>query len=297
MKCAASWLTAGFEIALRRRSRIDREQLHADEPDLKRRCAKTACGSGGVDGGSTQGLSHRGARAHGRAGRRCRRRGGRRAASSRVHDRAAGAARADRSRASQLDRETMERVRAQIAEAQAYKNELELIYEAVKRSKAEIGVARRRCRLQGDARSRAPAANCRPSSPAPSGRRRRSCRRPRRSSRPPIRCPPRSRAGTTQGLAHDIQDRVVQIFEACNFQDLTGQRVAKVVATLKFIEEHVGAAAWKSGAASSDSSRSCSAQTARDETRLPQRSEAAGRSRPFHAGRHRRDVPLRQAQW
>ena len=29
-----------------------------------------------------------------------------------------------------------------------------------------------------------------------------------------------------QGLAHDIQDRVVQIFEACNFQDLTGQRVA-----------------------------------------------------------------------
>ena len=26
-----------------------------------------------------------------------------------------------------------------------------------------------------------------------------------------------------------IQDRVVQIFEACNFQDLTGQRVAKVV--------------------------------------------------------------------
>jgi chemotaxis protein CheZ len=42
-----------------------------------------------------------------------------------------------------------------------------------------------------------------------------------------------------QGLAHDIQDRVIQIFEACNFQDLTGQRVSKVVATLKFIEEHI----------------------------------------------------------
>ena len=42
-----------------------------------------------------------------------------------------------------------------------------------------------------------------------------------------------------QGLAHDIQDRVVQIFEACNFQDLTGQRVAHVMATLKFVEEHV----------------------------------------------------------
>jgi chemotaxis protein CheZ len=32
---------------------------------------------------------------------------------------------------------------------------------------------------------------------------------------------------------------VVQIFEACNFQDLTGQRVAHVMATLKFVEEHV----------------------------------------------------------
>jgi chemotaxis protein CheZ len=42
-----------------------------------------------------------------------------------------------------------------------------------------------------------------------------------------------------QGLAHDIQDRVIQIFEACNFQDLTGQRITKVVATLKFIEAHI----------------------------------------------------------
>ena len=47
------------------------------------------------------------------------------------------------------------------------------------------------------------------------------------------------KGGHDQGLAHDIQDRVVQIFEACNFQDLTGQRVAHVLATLKFVEEHV----------------------------------------------------------
>lgn len=40
-------------------------------------------------------------------------------------------------------------------------------------------------------------------------------------------------------LAHDIQDRVIHIFEACNFQDLTGQRITKVVATLKFIEQHI----------------------------------------------------------
>src|SRR5215813_3944021 len=42
-----------------------------------------------------------------------------------------------------------------------------------------------------------------------------------------------------QELAHDIQDHVIKIFEACNFQDLTGQRITKVVATLKFIETHI----------------------------------------------------------
>jgi chemotaxis protein CheZ len=42
-----------------------------------------------------------------------------------------------------------------------------------------------------------------------------------------------------QALASDIQDRVIKIFEACNFQDLTGQRITKVVATLKFIETHI----------------------------------------------------------
>jgi chemotaxis protein CheZ len=42
-----------------------------------------------------------------------------------------------------------------------------------------------------------------------------------------------------KNLAHDIQDQVVHIFEACNFQDITGQRITKVVATLKFIEQHI----------------------------------------------------------
>jgi chemotaxis protein CheZ len=40
-------------------------------------------------------------------------------------------------------------------------------------------------------------------------------------------------------LVHDVQDKVIEIFEACNFQDLTGQRITKVVATLKFIETHI----------------------------------------------------------
>ncbi|MGF1455891.1 MAG: protein phosphatase CheZ [Alphaproteobacteria bacterium] len=36
-----------------------------------------------------------------------------------------------------------------------------------------------------------------------------------------------------------VQDAVMQIFEACSFQDITGQRISKVVATLKHIEERV----------------------------------------------------------
>jgi len=44
---------------------------------------------------------------------------------------------------------------------------------------------------------------------------------------------------TEQELAQDIRDRVIQIFEACNFQDLTSQRVAKVMATLSRIEQQI----------------------------------------------------------
>jgi chemotaxis protein CheZ len=39
--------------------------------------------------------------------------------------------------------------------------------------------------------------------------------------------------------AVDIQEQVVKIFEACNFQDLTGQRISKVVSTLSFIEDRI----------------------------------------------------------
>jgi chemotaxis protein CheZ len=40
-------------------------------------------------------------------------------------------------------------------------------------------------------------------------------------------------------LANDIRDKVIQIFEACNFQDLTGQRITKVVSTLRFVEDRI----------------------------------------------------------
>jgi chemotaxis protein CheZ len=45
-----------------------------------------------------------------------------------------------------------------------------------------------------------------------------------------------------QGLSQDIRDRVLQIFEACNFQDLTSQRVAKVLASLGRLEHQIARA-------------------------------------------------------
>jgi len=42
-----------------------------------------------------------------------------------------------------------------------------------------------------------------------------------------------------KSLALDIQDNVLRILEACNFQDITGQRIAKVLTTLKFVEERI----------------------------------------------------------
>lgn len=43
-----------------------------------------------------------------------------------------------------------------------------------------------------------------------------------------------------RGLAQEIQDHVVHIFEACNFQDLAGQRIGKAMITLKVVEEQIG---------------------------------------------------------
>jgi len=44
-----------------------------------------------------------------------------------------------------------------------------------------------------------------------------------------------------RGLALDIQEQVVAIYEACNFQDLSGQRIGSVVATLSMIEDRLSA--------------------------------------------------------
>jgi chemotaxis protein CheZ len=44
---------------------------------------------------------------------------------------------------------------------------------------------------------------------------------------------------TQRNLAAQLQDATTRIYEACSFQDITGQRITKVVATLKTIEGKV----------------------------------------------------------
>jgi chemotaxis protein CheZ len=44
------------------------------------------------------------------------------------------------------------------------------------------------------------------------------------------------------GLAQDIRERVIQIFEACNFQDLISQRIAKVTASFDGLAHQIARA-------------------------------------------------------
>lgn len=44
-----------------------------------------------------------------------------------------------------------------------------------------------------------------------------------------------------RSLAQDIQDQIVKIYEACNFQDLAGQRIGKVMAVLSEVENQIAA--------------------------------------------------------
>lgn len=43
-----------------------------------------------------------------------------------------------------------------------------------------------------------------------------------------------------RSLAQDVQEQIVRIYEASNFQDLAGQRIDKAITTLRLIEEHIG---------------------------------------------------------
>ena len=89
-----------------------------------------------------------------------------------------------------------------------------------------------------------------------------------------------------RGLAQEIQDHVVKIYEACNFQDLSGQRIGHVIETLNMIEDQV---AGMLDAPQRPAGR-CARRRAVLRPRTTQRSPARRRFRPHQPERHRRDV-------
>jgi chemotaxis protein CheZ len=136
-----------------------------------------------------------------------------------------------------VNRETIERARAQIAEAQAYKHELDLIYAAVKRTRHEMSAADggalgapRMARADRELEAIVASTEQATQTVLQSAEDIDQVARTLSSM---------LKVGHEQRLAHDIQDRLVQIYEACHIQDLTGQRVAKVQETLAFLEGHV----------------------------------------------------------
>lgn len=62
----------------------------------------------------------------------------------------------------------------------------------------------------------------------------------------------------------EVDAAMLRIFEACSFQDLTGQRVNKVIATLRHIEERVGQFAGALGVVDTVAPVSAADQRAKD---------------------------------
>ena len=48
-------------------------------------------------------------------------------------------------------------------------------------------------------------------------------------------------------MAARVQDETIKIYEACSFQDITGQRISKVVTALKIIETRIEAITGRYG--------------------------------------------------
>jgi len=139
--------------------------------------------------------------------------------------------------AEEVSLQMIEGYKAQIAEAQKLKAELDLIYDAINRTKQEIAavhltgfkgpemarVTNELDAIVGGTESATEAI----------------LTHAEEIDQMAATLAPRLKNDQNQALVADVQDRVVKIFEACNFQDLTGQRITKVVSTLTFIETHI----------------------------------------------------------
>ncbi|MBN8962583.1 MAG: protein phosphatase CheZ [Rhizobiales bacterium] len=127
--------------------------------------------------------------------------------------------------------------RAQIEQCEKLKVELDLIYDAINRTKQEIAV------LHGKSFNGAEMAKVTGELGAVVGGTEEATQQILEAAEAIDQSASALAGGTSADQQHrlseEIQDRVVAIFEACNFQDLTGQRISKVMNTMKFIEHHI----------------------------------------------------------
>jgi chemotaxis protein CheZ len=131
----------------------------------------------------------------------------------------------------------LETYRAQIEQCEKLKVELDLIYDAISRTKREIAV------LHGKSFNGEEMARVNGELGAVVGGTEEATQQileaaeaidQAASAMAKVNSPDQQKL-----LSEEIQERVVSIFEACNFQDLTGQRIKKVMTTMKFIENHI----------------------------------------------------------
>jgi chemotaxis protein CheZ len=131
----------------------------------------------------------------------------------------------------------LETYRAQIEQCEKLKVELDLIYDAINRTKREIAV------LHGKSFSGEEMARVNGELGAVVGGTEEATQQileaaesidQSASALIKVNSPDQQKL-----LTEEIQEKVVSIFEACNFQDLTGQRIKKVMTTMKFIENHI----------------------------------------------------------
>jgi chemotaxis protein CheZ len=131
----------------------------------------------------------------------------------------------------------LETYRAQIEQCEKLKVELDLIYDAINRTKQEIAV------LHGKSFEGDEMAKVNGELGAVVGGTEQATQQileateaidQAASALSKVTSPDQQRI-----LSEEIQERVVSIFEACNLQDLTGQRIKKVMTTMKFIENHI----------------------------------------------------------
>ncbi len=132
---------------------------------------------------------------------------------------------------------TLESYRAQIAQCEKLKVELDLIHDAITRTKQEIAV------LHGTSFSGQEMSKVTGELGAIVGGTEEATEQILEAAEAIDQAATALVKNTSpdqhQRLCADISEKVVGIFEACNFQDLTGQRISKVMNTMKFIEHHI----------------------------------------------------------